>query len=111
MKIAAVCACTSGIAHTYLAKEKLIKAAEALGDEIHVETQGTIGVEDQLTPEQIAEADLVLLAVDIQTTGNERFEGKPTLKVGTSLVVKAPKKLLEKVHELVEQKKGGGQDA
>ena len=40
MKIVAVAACTSGIAHTYIAKEKLIRAAEALGHEIHVETQG-----------------------------------------------------------------------
>ena len=57
MKLVGVCACTSGIAHTYMAKEKLVKAAQALGHEIHVETQGTIGVEDELTPEQIAEAD------------------------------------------------------
>ena len=43
MKIVAVAACTSGIAHTYIAKEKLIRAAESLGHTIHVETQGTIG--------------------------------------------------------------------
>lgn len=104
MKIVAVCACTSGIAHTYLAKEKLIQAAKALGDEIHVETQGTIGIEDELTPEQIKEADVALLAVDIQTVGNERFKDLPTVKVGTSLVVKAPKKLLQKVEEEVKKR-------
>ena len=60
MKLVGVCACTSGIAHTYMAKEKLVKAAQALGHEIHVETQGTIGVEDPLTPEEIAEADAVM---------------------------------------------------
>ena len=49
MKIVAVAACTSGIAHTYIAKEKLIRAAESLGHTIHVETQGTIGTEDELT--------------------------------------------------------------
>lgn len=53
MKIAAVAACTSGIAHTYIAKEKLIRAAESMGHTIHVETQGTIGTEDELTTEQI----------------------------------------------------------
>lgn len=53
MKIVAVAACTSGIAHTYIAKEKLIRAAESLGHTIHVETQGTIGTEDELTPEEI----------------------------------------------------------
>ncbi|MDN6539475.1 MAG: PTS fructose transporter subunit IIB, partial [Lactococcus sp.] len=46
MKIVGVAACTSGIAHTYIAKEKLIKAAKSLGHEIWIETQGTIGVED-----------------------------------------------------------------
>ena len=51
MKIVAVAACTSGIAHTYIAKEKLIRAAESMGHTIKVETQGTIGTEDELTAE------------------------------------------------------------
>lgn len=105
MKIVCVCACTSGIAHTYLAKAKLEKAATELGDEIHIETQGTIGTENALTPEQIAEADVALLAVDIATTGNERFKNIPTVKVGTSLVVKAPKKLLKKIEEEIKKRK------
>ena len=49
MKIVSVCACTSGIAHTYIAKEKLIRAAESMGHTIKVETQGTIGTEDELS--------------------------------------------------------------
>ncbi|MCQ8264922.1 fructose PTS transporter subunit IIB [Streptococcus suis] len=97
MKIVAVAACTSGIAHTYIAKEKLIRAAESLGHTIHVETQGTIGTEDALTAEEIKAADVAILAVDIQTTGNERFKDLPTIKVPTSVVVKAPKQLLEKI--------------
>ena len=52
MKIVSVCACTSGIAHTYIAKEKLIRAAESMGHTIKVETQGTIGTEDELTAEE-----------------------------------------------------------
>ena len=63
MKIVSVCACTSGIAHTYIAKEKLIRAAESMGHTIKVETQGTIGTEDELTAEEIKEADVVILAV------------------------------------------------
>jgi fructose PTS system EIIB component len=105
MKIVCVCACTSGIAHTYLAKAKLEKAAKELGYEIHIETQGTIGTENELTPEQIAEADVALLAVDIATTGNERFKNLPTIKIGTSLVVKAPKQLLQKIEKEVNTKK------
>ena len=105
MKIVAVAACTSGIAHTYIAKQKLIKAAESLGHTIHVETQGTIGTEDALTPEEIKAADVAILAVDIQTTGNERFKDLPTIKVPTSIVVKAPKQLLEKIEADLNQKK------
>ena len=94
MKIVSVCACTSGIAHTYIAKEKLIRAAESMGHTIKVETQGTIGTEDELTAEEIKEADVV---IDIAITGTERFEGKPTIKVPTNVCVKAPKKLIEKI--------------
>ena len=46
MKIVGIAACTSGIAHTYIAKEKLVSAAKELGREAFIETQGTIGTED-----------------------------------------------------------------
>ena len=97
MKIVAVAACTSGIAHTYIAKEKLIRAAESMGHTIKVETQGTIGIEDELTADEVKEADIVILAVDIAITGTERFEGKPTMKVSTNVCVKAPKQLIQKI--------------
>lgn len=98
MKLVAICACTSGIAHTYMAKEKLRQSAEALGHEIHIETQGTIGVEDELTPEQIAEADAVILAVDIKVD-TSRFKNKRVMEVPTSLVLKAGKQIIQKVEE------------
>ena len=97
MNIVAVAACTSGIAHTYIAKEKLIRAVEGMGHTIHVETQGTIGTEDELTAEQIKAADVVILAIDIAITGTERFEGKKTVKVPTNVCVKAPKQLIQKI--------------
>ena len=100
MKIVAVAACTSGIAHTYIAKQKLIRAAESLGHTIHVEIQGPIGVEDE-----IKNADVAILAVDIQTTGNDRFKDLPTIKVPTSVVIKAPKQLLEEVEVKLRSKK------
>ncbi len=49
MNIIGIAACTSGIAHTYIAKEKLTKAGLALGHNVHIETQGTIGIEDELS--------------------------------------------------------------
>ncbi len=99
MKIVGIAACTSGIAHTYIAKEKLIKAAQALGHEIHIETQGTIGTEDELTQADIDDADIVIIAADIKVGGKERFKGKKVVEVPTSLVIKAPKGLINKIEE------------
>lgn len=69
MKIVGVCACTVGIAHTYMAQEKLEKAAEKAGIEAKFETQGSIGRENALTEEEIKEADLVILAIDVKIAG------------------------------------------
>ncbi|KAF1303075.1 PTS fructose transporter subunit IIB [Enterococcus saccharolyticus] len=99
MKIVGIAACTSGIAHTYIAKEKLVKAAQALGHDIHIETQGTIGTEDELTQAEIDAADVVIIAADIKVGGKERFQGKKVVEVPTSLVIKAPKGLINKIEE------------
>ena len=76
MKIVGIAACTSGIAHTYIAKEKLVMAAKELGHEVHIETQGTIGTEDELTANDIEAADVVIIAADIKVGGKDRFKGK-----------------------------------
>ncbi|WP_270270602.1 PTS fructose transporter subunit IIB [Enterococcus lactis] len=85
MKIIGVAACTVGIAHTY------------------IETQGTIGIENELTPEQIKEADLVILAIDVKISGRERFEGKRIIQVPSEIAVKSPNKLIEKAQEIIEK--------
>ncbi|EOS7883118.1 PTS fructose transporter subunit IIB [Enterococcus hirae] len=103
MKIVGVAACTVGIAHTYIAQEKLENAAKKAGHEMHVETQGTIGIENELTPEQIKEADLVILAVDVKISGRERFEGKRIIQVPSEIAVKSPNKLIEKAQEVLVQ--------
>ncbi|EMF0616418.1 PTS fructose transporter subunit IIB [Enterococcus hirae] len=103
MKIVGVAACTVGMAHTYIAQEKLENAAKKAGHEMHVETQGTIGIENELTPEQIKEADLVILAVDVKISGRERFEGKRIIQVPTEIAVKSPNKLIEKAQEVLVQ--------
>ncbi|MEC6746922.1 PTS fructose transporter subunit IIB [Marinilactibacillus sp. XAAS-LB27] len=104
MKIVGVAACTVGIAHTYIAQEKLENAAKKAGHEIHVETQGTIGIENRLSQEQIDAADAVILAVDVKISGRERFEGKKVIQVPTEVAVKSPNKLIQKVTEVVEAK-------
>ncbi|MBE8847996.1 PTS fructose transporter subunit IIB [Enterococcus durans] len=103
MKIVGVAACTVGIAHTYIAQEKLENAAKKAGYKMHVETQGTIGIENALTDEQIAAADVVILAVDVKINGRKRFEGKRVIQVPTEIAVKSPRKLIEKAVEVVEK--------
>lgn len=105
MKIVGITACTAGIAHTYIAKEKLIKAAKELGFEAKIETQGTIGVEDELTAADITAADVVIIAADISVKGKERFQGKKVLEVPISVVVKSPKALLKKIEGQLELSK------
>ncbi|MDT2613427.1 PTS fructose transporter subunit IIB [Enterococcus dongliensis] len=104
MKIVGVAACTVGIAHTYIAQEKLENAAKKAGYEIKVETQGTIGIENKLTQEEIDQADIVILAIDVKISGRERFDGKRIIQVPTEVAVKSPNKLLEKAQEVVAQK-------
>ena len=97
MKILAITACTAGIAHTYIAKEKLENAAKELGDSIKVETQGSIGVENELTPEEVRDADVILISADIRVN-KERFKGKP-VEIPISTVMKSPKGVINKIHE------------
>ena len=104
MKIVGVAACTAGIAHTYMAKEKLMKGAKARGHEVKVETQGTIGIEDELTDEDIRNADVVILAVDVKISGEARFKGKPLIRVGTNTVLKNPVGLIEKAEKALAKK-------
>lgn len=75
MKIVAVTACPTGIAHTYMAADVLKKAAAKLGMSIKVETQGAMGVEEVLTPVDIVNADLVIIASDIEIENKSRFLG------------------------------------
>ncbi|MGC6177967.1 PTS fructose transporter subunit IIB [Lacrimispora sp. 38-1] len=98
MKILAITACTAGIAHTYIAKEKLENAAREMGDFIKVETQGSIGVENELKPEEIRDADIILIAADIRVN-KDRFEGKAVVEIPISMIMKSPKGVISKIHQ------------
>ena len=65
MKLLAVTSCPSGVAHTYMAAEAIEKAAKEKGWEIKVETQGSYGLENRITLEDVTSADFVLLTKDI----------------------------------------------
>lgn len=101
MKIVGVTACTIGIAHTYMAREKLINAGKNLGIIVEIETQGGSGVGTPLTAEDIADADAVLLAIDVAIAGRERFAGKPIIEVPTNMAIKTPESLLSTIQKKV----------
>ena len=73
MNVVAVCACTVGIAHTWMAKEAIEKECERRGYEFKVEAQGGYGIENELEQDEIDAADVVLLAIAIGIEGDERL--------------------------------------
>jgi fructose-specific phosphotransferase system IIB component len=90
MKFVAVTACPTGIAHTYMAAEALAGAARKLGHAIRVETQGAMGIENELKPGEIREADAVILAADIAVQKGERFAGKTLVEIGVQEAIRRP---------------------
>ncbi len=97
MKIVAVTACPTGIAHTYMAAEQLEKTAKALGHEIKVETQGAMGIENELSSQDVREADIVIFAIGIEVEQRDRFEGKKTIEVAVQEAIKDPKASFDKL--------------
>lgn len=93
--IVAVTSCPTGIAHTFMAAEGLQQAAKALGHVIRVETQGSVGAQDALSDEEIAAADLVLIAAD-REVDLSRFAGKRLFKSGTKPAINDGQNLIRK---------------
>jgi fructose-specific phosphotransferase system IIB component len=88
MKIVIVSACSAGIASTYMAAEALELAAKKRGHEAHAETQGTLGIENEISPAIAQGADVVILATDVAIQKRERFAGKPILEVGVAEAIR-----------------------
>ncbi|MGB9894268.1 MAG: PTS fructose transporter subunit IIB [Candidatus Saccharicenans sp.] len=97
MKLVAVTACPTGIAHTYMAAEQLEKTAKKMGFSIKVETQGAMGIENELEPEDIQEAAAVIFAVGIPVQKAERFEGKKIFEFSVQEAIKNAEGILQKV--------------
>ncbi|MGL4850313.1 MAG: PTS fructose transporter subunit IIABC [Clostridium sp.] len=91
--ILAVTACPTGIAHTYMAADSLKKTAETLGYDIKVETNGSTGVKNGLTAEEIAKADGIIVAADKQVE-MARFNGKKVVIVPVVQAMKRPEELI-----------------
>ena len=94
-RIVAITACPTGVAHTFMAAEALQQAAAQAGYTFHVETQGSVGARNPLPDEAIADADVVLLAADIEVP-TTRFAGKRIYRCGTGIALKQARATLDK---------------
>jgi len=90
MKIVAVTACPTGIAHTYMAAEQLEKTAKTLGHTIKVETQGAMGIENELSQADVDAADVAIIAADIALERPERFDRVRKVEVPVQQVIRSP---------------------
>jgi fructose-specific phosphotransferase system IIB component len=97
MNIVAVTACPTGIAHTYMAAEQLEKTAKKLGHSIKVETQGAMGIENELSQADIDAADALIVAADIAIEGSERFARLRRIEVPVQTALKDPAAIFEKL--------------
>lgn len=93
-RLVAVTACPTGIAHTYMAADSLVAAAQEMGVDLQVETQGSSGAKP-LDPAVIAAADAVIFAVDVDVRGKERFAGKPVINAPVKRGIDEPAKMVQ----------------
>ncbi|WP_413507825.1 PTS fructose transporter subunit IIBC [Serratia proteamaculans] len=94
-RIVAITACPTGVAHTFMAAEAIESEAKKRGWWVKVETRGSVGAGNAITPEEVAAADLVIVAADIEVD-LEKFAGKPMYRTSTGLALKKTAQELDK---------------
>jgi fructose-specific phosphotransferase system IIB component len=100
MRIAIVSACSAGIASTYMAAEALEIAARRRQHWVKAETQGTLGIENEISPQEAASVDVVIFAADIMIQKKERFTGKPVLEVGVAAAIRQAEAVIDRAEKL-----------
>ena len=85
--IVAVTACPTGVAHTFMSAEAIETYAKKQGWQVKVETRGQVGAGNEITPEEVAAADLIFVAADIDVP-LDKFQGKPMYRTSTCLALK-----------------------
>lgn len=102
MKVGTITACPTGVAHTYMAAQALETELRAAGVEtILAETQGGIGIENEISEAEARQLDVVIMSDDVMIEGEERFEGVPVLHVSNHRIVKDPAKVVAEALALV----------
>lgn len=109
-KIVAITACPTGVAHTFMAAEALEETGKKLGYQVKVETRGSVGAKNQLTDQDIADADLVIIAADIEVP-LDRFAGKLLYKTSTGLALKKTEQEFSKAFEQAKPHQAGQQSS
>ncbi|HAT2603322.1 TPA: PTS fructose transporter subunit IIBC [Kluyvera intermedia] len=111
-RIVAVTACPTGVAHTFMAAEAIETEAKKRGWWVKVETRGSVGAGNAITPEEVAQADLVIVAADIEVD-LAKFAGKPMYRTTTGLALKKTAQELDKAQTEAKtyQPSGGTQSA
>ncbi len=111
LNLVAVTACVTGVAHTYMAAEKLKKYCATKGYKLIVETQGVLGSEQHVDEEAIRNADVVIITSDINIAGAERFE-IPCRRINVSIsdIMLNTDKLFRAVDKILNHPKGAKLD-
>jgi fructose-specific PTS system IIB-like component len=104
MNIVAVTSCPVGMAHTYMAMTALKESAEKFGVEMKVETQGMMGIRDELTRADIDEADAAILTNDVVIEKEERFNNILTYQTTTSEIIKKSDQVIEETIKLINKR-------
>ncbi len=100
-KLVAVCACPMGLAHTFMAAQALEDAAKELGYEVKIETQGADGLQNELSDQDIADADIIIQAIAVTPINNERFDAYEIFEVELQDVIKDAKGIIKEIEGMV----------
>jgi len=105
MKFVGVTACIAGLAHTPMAAKALENAGVKLGHSVKMEQQGAMGLINEVTEADVREADAVIIAADKAIEGEERFKGKPVVRVKLGQAVSNGEAVIEKIVQALEKRK------
>jgi len=98
-KLVGLCACTMGLAHTFMAAQALEEAAALLGYEVKVETQGADGIQNELSPAEIAEADIIIHSIAVTPQDYERFDDYEVYEVSLQELIRDAKGVIKEIEE------------
>ncbi len=103
MNIIAITACPTGVAHTFMAKRALEDSAKKLGHNIKVETQGAAGIENEITEEDVLNADILILAVEVGISKRERFNNIKKVEIPIATAIRQADAVIKKIEEKLNQ--------